>query len=380
MKRETGRQGRKVRNASMVCVMRCASSGLHGGEALLQVGDDVVDVLGADGEADGVLVDALVLQLGLAQLGVGGGGGVDDQRLHVSHVGQQGEDGQVVDELVGLGLAALDVEGEDGSAAVGEVLLIQSVVGVVGQAGVVDLLHLGMVLQELHDLLGVLDVAVQPQGQGLDALEQQEGVEGRDGRAGVTQQNGPDVGHEGGGTGGVHEAHAVVAGVWLGDGGILAAGLPVEGTAVHDDAAQAGAVATDELGGGVDDDVCAVLQGPDQVGGAEGVVDDQGQAVLVGDGGDGVNVGDVAVGVAQGLQVDGLGVVLDGVLHLGQVVGVHEGRGDAVLGQGVGQQVIGAAVDRLLGNNMLAGASQGLNGVGDGGGSGSGRQRSHAAL
>lgn len=76
MKRETGRQGRKVRNASMVCVMRCASSGLHGGEALLQVGDDVVDVLGADGEADGVLVDALVLQLGLAQLGVGGGGGV----------------------------------------------------------------------------------------------------------------------------------------------------------------------------------------------------------------------------------------------------------------------------------------------------------------
>ena len=60
-------------------------------------------------------------------------------------------------------------------------------VGVVGQAGVVDLLHLGVVLQELHDLLGVLDVAVQPQGQGLDALEQQEGVEGRDGRAGVTQ-------------------------------------------------------------------------------------------------------------------------------------------------------------------------------------------------
>ena len=357
-----------------------ASSGLHGGEALLQVGDDVVDVLGADGEADGVLVDALVLQLGLAQLGVGGGGGVDHQRFDVGHVGQQGEDGQVVDELVGLGLAALDVKGKDGSAAVGEVLLIQGVVGVVGQAGVVDLLHLGVVLQKLHDLLGVLDVAVQPQGQGLDALEQQEGVEGRDGRAGVTQQNRPDVGHEGSGTGGVHEAHAVVAGVRLGDGGILAAGLPVEGAAVHDDTAQAGAVAADELGGGVDDDVSAVLQGPDQVGGAEGVVDDQGQAVLVGDGGDGVNVGDVAVGVAQGLQVDGLGVVLDRVLHLGQVVGVHKRRGDAVLGQGVGQQVIGAAVDRLLGNNMLAGASQGLNGVGDGGGTGGSRQRSHAAL
>ncbi len=56
-----------------------------GFEAALQIVEDVLDVLGADGQADG----ALVLQLFQGLLGVGGGSRVDDQRLGVGHVGQQ---------------------------------------------------------------------------------------------------------------------------------------------------------------------------------------------------------------------------------------------------------------------------------------------------
>ena len=55
-------------------------------------------MLGADGQADGVLVDLLLGQLGVGQLAVGGGGRVDNKALHVRHVGQQREDLQVVDE------------------------------------------------------------------------------------------------------------------------------------------------------------------------------------------------------------------------------------------------------------------------------------------
>ena len=49
-----------------------------GCEACLEVGDDVVDVLGADGQADGVLVDLLLGQLRIGQLAVGGGSRMDD--------------------------------------------------------------------------------------------------------------------------------------------------------------------------------------------------------------------------------------------------------------------------------------------------------------
>lgn len=64
---------------------------LDGFEAGGQVGDDVVDVLGADGQAHGGGLDAGGQQLLFGQLGVRGGSRVDDQGLHVSNVGQQAE-------------------------------------------------------------------------------------------------------------------------------------------------------------------------------------------------------------------------------------------------------------------------------------------------
>ena len=81
-------------------------------------------MLRADGQPDGIGLDALIQQLLGRELRVGGGGRVNDQRFYVRHVGQQGEDFQIVDKPVGFRLAALDLKGKDGSAAVGEILLI----------------------------------------------------------------------------------------------------------------------------------------------------------------------------------------------------------------------------------------------------------------
>ena len=68
---------------------------LDGREALFEVRDDVIDVLGADREADGALVDVLIVQFLFGQLGVGRGGRVDDQALDVRDVREEREDGQV---------------------------------------------------------------------------------------------------------------------------------------------------------------------------------------------------------------------------------------------------------------------------------------------
>ena len=69
---------------------------------------------------------------------------------------------------------------------------------VIGQRGVVDLLHLGVVCQEFDHLLGVLHMALDAQAQGLGALQQQECIERGDGGTGIAQQDGADVGDEGG--------------------------------------------------------------------------------------------------------------------------------------------------------------------------------------
>ena len=150
-------------------------------QRLIEISDDVIDMLGADRQADRVAADAYIGKLRIGELAVGRGGRVDYKALDIGDIGQQRKDLQMIDELEGLLLATLDVEGEDRRAAVGEVLLIQGVVGVIRQRGMVDLLDLGMVGQERDDLLGVLDVALDAQAQSLGALQQQECVERRNG-------------------------------------------------------------------------------------------------------------------------------------------------------------------------------------------------------
>ena len=139
-------------------------------------------------------------------------------------------------------------------------------------------------------------------------------------------------------------------------------------------------MAADKLGRRVNDDVGAVLQRTEQIRGAEGVIDDDRKAMLLGDLGDGVDVGDIGVGVAERLEVDNRGVVLNGTLDLVQVVGVDKGGLDTKLGERVLQQVIGTAVDGLLGDHVVTGLGEGLQGIGDGGSTRSDSETSHATL
>ena len=172
----------------------------------------------------------------------------------------------------------------------------------------------------------------------------------------------------------------MVAWIRIRDGWIFAARFPIKVSAVYDNAAEGGPVAAEELGGGVNYDVRAVFDRTDQVWRAEGVVDDQRQAVLMSDCRDSVDIRNIAVRVAQCFQIDGAGVRLNRRFYFCQVVGVYEGSGDAVLRQRVGQQVVAAAVDGLLGYDVAAVCSQSLNDIGDGRRSRSQRQSRDAAF
>ena len=109
------------------------------GEGLLQIPNDILGVLGTDGKTNRGGRDVLLGELLGRELGVRGGSRVHDERLDVGHVGEQREHLQMIDELPGGLLATLDLKGEDRSAAVGEVLLIELVIGVLRQARMVYL-------------------------------------------------------------------------------------------------------------------------------------------------------------------------------------------------------------------------------------------------
>ena len=130
----------------------------------------------------------------------------------------------------------------------------------------------------------------------------------------------------------------------------------------------------------MDYNVRAMLNGANQIGCAERVVDNQRQTVGMSDLGNGADVGNITVGVAQGLQIDGLGIGPDCVSDSVQIVGIHESGRYTELRQGVGQQIVAAAIDGLLRYDVFPCLGQGLDGVGDRRRAGSQRQNCHTAL
>lgn len=356
-------------------------------EGLLEIGDDVVDVFRADGNTDQVLADAGSLLLLVAELLVGGGPGaagwlaklpvfsglsstrgsvhlLDGQGLGVADVGQVRDQLEAVNDLAAGGTAALDAEGQDAAEAALEVLLGGLVVGVALEAGIGDPADVVAVLEVLGEGESVLGVALGAQGEGLDAEEQLLGGEGAEAGAEVAQDLDAGADDVGDGAEGVPELEAVVSVgglVELGEaGGVLA---PVELARVDDDTADGGAVAADPLRGGVDDDVGAVLDGADEVAAStEGVVHDEGHALGVGDLGDGGEIGDVVLGVADGLDVDGLGLLIDGGVNVLDAVAVDELGVDAEAGEEDLELVVGAAVEEGGRDNVVAGVSEGVDG------------------
>ena len=67
-----------------------------------------------------------------------------------------------------------------------------------------------MPCEEVYDLDGVLDVPLDAERKSFDTLEENPGIERRDGRTGVTENDGPDSGHEGSGSCDISEHCSVV--------------------------------------------------------------------------------------------------------------------------------------------------------------------------
>ena len=114
----------------------------------------------------------------------------------------------------------------------------------------------------------------------------------------------------------------MIAGIGLRECGELVVLFPVELTAVDNDTTERGSVTAEELRSRVNDDVGAVLQRTNEVGRAEGVVDNEGDAVLMSYSGHPFEVEHVGVGVTEGLSINDFCVGLDSCFKSLEVVDI----------------------------------------------------------
>ena len=119
-----------------------------------------------------------------------------------------------------------------------------------------------MFFQELRNFQSVVVNPLQAKRQRLDALQDQEGIEGRNGGAQIAQRHHPraaDVGRRSEGFGVDHPVVARVGLVQALEPGLVLA--PRELARIHNRPAQRGAVAAEVFGERVHHDVGAMLEG-----------------------------------------------------------------------------------------------------------------------
>ena len=110
--------------------------------------------------------------------------------------------------------------------------------------------------------------------------------------------------------------------------------VPRKATGVDDHPSHGCAVAADELGGGMQDDIRAPIDWTAAVWACKRVIDHQWNTVLVGNGADGLDVQDVDLRVAERFGKNALGLRRDRASDAFMVADVHEHRIDANLAKG----------------------------------------------
>src|SRR5476649_1747718 len=102
---------------------------------------------------------------------------MDHQRLGVADIGEMREELQPFDEASACLASALDVEAEDRAGALGQQLLGQRMVGMIGQLGRSDALDGRVGLEEIDHLARILSMPCDTQWEGLEALQKIERVQ-----------------------------------------------------------------------------------------------------------------------------------------------------------------------------------------------------------
>ena len=204
--------------------------------------------------------------------------------------------------------------------------LSQLVLGMLWQAGVVDVCHGRMSSEEFRNSLGVAAVCLHAQRQRFDTTHNQEQI--------------PWCGYR---TDGVFDVAQA-----FGQLGIVG----------HERAANHVAVSAVVFGGAIADDVGTECEWLHQIGRGKGIVDHRQGIVPLGNLAEGGDVGHTQHGIGGAFHPEQFGVIGHGCSHCCLVGDIHKGGRHAMVGKNLGEQAVCAAIDVVTGHHMVARGEQ----------------------
>src|SRR5579883_773885 len=292
-------------------------------ERLFQISDDVFRSFDTDGNSDQIVADAHTLALFGGEIAMRSHRGIEHHGMDVAKRGSADDHLEPFHEAENFVPAGV-LQGDGDHGAV-EILREQARdgggIGMRGVAREVDFFDAGMRCEPGSDFAGVGALALDAEAHGLDAAHGEIGLEWAHIRTGSSRERFDDI-----------EVS------FIGD----------------DDSAEDVAVARHVLGRAVDRHRGSKLQGADDEGSGEGVIDDQRRSGGLGDFGDFVHLAHTEQRIRDGLHHDGAGPgFLNRSLYLVEVADVGVGCVDTKGSQNIVKHVRSGSVHSAGGDDSL---------------------------
>src|SRR3984893_17970292 len=192
------------------------SSLLRRPERLAEVVDNVLGGFDADREPKQLFANSGGFELGGIHLLMGGAGGMNDQRLGVADIGEVADQPQALDEFLAGRPAALDSEAYDRPRAARQQSPGQRMIRMGFQRRMQNPVYRLVRGQEFQNRVGIRDMAVHADAEGLYTLQQLKGIGRREAGAEVAQALGARPHDERRWAELLVENDAVITGIWLG--------------------------------------------------------------------------------------------------------------------------------------------------------------------
>src|SRR6266487_1071854 len=188
-----------------------------------------------------------------------------------------------------------------------------------------------MTLKELGNTQCVLAVALHTQGQRLQALQEEPGVERRCGRTQVTQQLNTCLDDIGERSERLNITNTMIGWVWLNKARETSARRPVKLATINDNTTNRGTMTTNKLRGRVDDDIHPMLKRLDQVRCRQGIIDNNRYTILMGNIRNRLQIQRVQAWIANRLGEDGFSTVINSGTKVIGVAAIHKTHVDTQL-------------------------------------------------
>ena len=265
----------------------------------------------ANRQSDCSLCNSLICKLRIVQLTVSCTCRMNYKGFNVSNVCKKTENLQIINKLPCSIPATFDFKRKDRSSTVREIFFVQSMIRMIFQRRMINLLNFRMIFKEFHNLISVFNMTVKAQRQSFSSLQKKECIKRTDCSPLVTQQNCTNISYKRSRSNSIRKTDSMITWIWLRNRTIFSAFFPVKFSRIYYYTAKSCSMATNKFCCRMNNNVRTMFNRANKIWSSKSIINYKRKSMLVGNFSNRINIRNIRIRISQSFKIHSLCIFLD---------------------------------------------------------------------